>query len=231
MTPSGTGADSSQPAVKNKSKAKDVIPMGEQELGTIGLAAADAWDASPLLPLLWCSKAQFRAAMVAFVASIGTADTAGDGISPAAARLAELDVEVDRNLKFVRNYLLETHGTKAKARAYYGTFGLDTSGQLRAGHAARAEDLTKLVAALKTSDYDQNKYGTAFWQVIEKEYGPLAATSGTARGGSSVQTGTKNKLEKPARKMLRALRQHIKTNFPDTYQAEWRGFGYLQESY
>jgi hypothetical protein len=43
--------------------------------------------------------------------------------------------------------------------------------------------------------------------------------------------GTKNTQEVPLRKMLRGPRQHIKTNFPDTYAAEWRHFGFLKESY
>ena len=233
MSPSAAGGTTPGTTPKNPKtpKTEPGIPSGELETATLGLAAATAWDASPLPGLLWCSKAQFRTAMGAFKASIGTADMAGDEVSPAAARLAELDPVVETNLKFVRNYLLETHGTRTKARAYYGAFGLTSTGEMRGGHTARAEDLAKLVAALKASDYDKNKYGTAFWETIEQEYGPLAETSGKTRSGSSVEVGTKNKLEAPVRRMLRALRQHIKTNFPDTYKTEWRGFGYLKESY
>ena len=229
MLPSTPGAEGS-PTPK-KSKTKDVIPAGELELATLGLAAADAWDVSPLLPLLWCGKAQFRAAAVDFKASVKTADTSGDDLSPAAQRLAELDEQVESSLKFVRNFLLETYDTKKKAKAYYGTFGLEPDGQMRTAHPARVEDLAKLVAALKTSGYDQSKYGTAFWKKILDEYKPLVTTSSGARSDTSTTAGTKNLLEEPLRKMLRALRQHIKTNFPDSYAAELRSFGYLKESY
>lgn len=230
-TPSTTGAEGAATAPKAKKKVKDVIPFGELELATLGLAAADAWDASPLPALLWCSKAQLRTAAVAFKASVGTAATAGQELSPAAARLAELDQLLDSSLKFVRNYLIETHETKAKAKAYYASFGLTPGGKLRPARPARVEDLTRLVAALKASDYDKAKYGTAFWQPLLKEYAPLVETSASSRSDTSVQAGAKNTQEKPLRKMLRALRQHVKTNFPDTYAAEWRSFGYLKESY
>ncbi|GAA4045130.1 hypothetical protein GCM10022409_33960 [Hymenobacter glaciei] len=229
MSPSATGPDTI-PTPK-QAKTKDVIPAGELELATLALAAADAWDASPLLPLLWCSKAQLRTAATSFKASVKTADTAGDDLSPAAQRLAELDGQVERSLKFVRNFLLETYETKKKAKAYYSTFGLDPDGQLRPARPARAEDLAKLVAALKTSGYDQGKYGTAYWKNILDEYKPLVATSSAARSDTSTTAGTKNQLEEPLRKMLRALRQHVKTNFPDAYAAEWRRFGYLKDAY
>ena len=165
MTPDPTtGAEGSQPVpTPKKGKTKDVIPFGEFELATLGLKAADAWDASPLLALLWCSKAQLRTAAVAFKASVKTADTAGDELSPAAQRLGELDLLIDASLKFVRNFLVETYDSRQKAKAYFGSFGMKPDGQLRAAHPARAEDLAKLVAALKTSGYDKGKYGTAFW--------------------------------------------------------------------
>ena len=131
----------------------------------------------------------------------------------------------------MRNHLVEAHDTKKKAKAYYASFGLQPDGQMRTARPARAEDLAKLVAALKTSDYDQGKYGTAFWKKILDEYAPLAKLSSDTRSESAKAAGGKNLLEEPLRKMLRALRQHIKTNFPDTYAAEWRGFGYLKESY
>lgn len=229
MTPAAPGAQGSPKP--QKGTTKDVIPAGELELATLGLAAADAWDASPLPALLWCGKAQLRTAAGAFKASIGTADVADDDLGPAALRLNELDQQIESSLKFVRNYLTEEHGAKKAAKAYYDAFGLTPAGKLRAGRPARAEDLTKLVKALKTSGYDKGKYGTAFWQPILVEYAPLAKTSSDTRSASATKTGTKNTQEAPLRRMLRALRQHIKTNFPDTYAAEWRGFGYLKESY
>jgi len=87
------------------------------------------------------------------------------------------------------------------------------------------------VAALKTSPFDKNKYGTAFWQALLTEYAPLATASSDTRSGSSREAGTKNNQEELVRQMLCTLCPHIKNNFPDTCRAEWRSFGYLRESY
>lgn len=229
MSPSSTGGAAPGPAA---AKTRPSLPAGELELATLALAAADAWDDSPLPALLWCSKAQLRTGGTAFKASVGTAGLAGDALSPAAARLAELDREIDNSLQYVKNYLKEAHEDKAKS--HYPAFGINRQKggwKLRSARPARVEDLTKLVAALKTSDYDKSKFGTAFWAGILKEYAPLAELSGSARGTDSVEASAKNVLEAPLRKQLRALRQHIKTNFPATSAAELRRFGYLQESF
>jgi hypothetical protein len=233
MSSSSTGPLASDVPAKTP-RTEPGIPLGELQLATLALRAADAWDVSPLLALLWLSKAQLRLAAGAFKDSIGAAGAADDDLSPAAARLAELDTQIESSLKFVKNYLTEAYGSRSKGEAYYDSFGLVREGKgwgLGTARPARVENLTKLVATLKTSDYDQSKYGTAFWTAILAEYAPLVATSSDARSGSATTAGAKNTLEKPLRKMLRALRQHIKTNFPDTYKAEWRGFGFLKEDY
>ena len=61
-------------------------------------------------------------------------------LSPAAARLAELDEQMERSLKLVRNHLVEAHDTKKKAKAYYDDFGLQPDGQLRSARPSRVED-------------------------------------------------------------------------------------------
>lgn len=229
MSPSPTGGAAPGPAAP---KTQPGLPEGELELATLALAAADAWDGSPLPALLWCSKAQLRTGAVAFKASVGTAAKAGDALSPAVARLVELDEQIDKSLQYVKNYLKEAHESKAKS--HYAAFGIGRESgawKLRGARPARVEDLTKLVAALKTSDYDKSKFGTAFWADMLKEYAPLVELSSSTRGDDSVQAGAKNVLEAPLRKQLRALRQHIKTSFPDTSAAELRRFGYLKESF
>ena len=198
MSPNSTGANAPgatpEPA---KAKTEPGIPSGELALATLGLAAADAWDDSELPALLWCSKAQLRTAAVGFKASIGTADVADDDLGPAAARLAELDKTIDASLKFVRNYLVEEHGSKKAAKAHYDAFGLTPDGTMRDARPARAEDLGKLVTALRTSGYNEGKYGTAFWKPILTEYAPLAETSADTRSTSATETGTKNILRNP----------------------------------
>ena len=53
------------------------------------------------------------------------------------------------------------------------------------------------------------------------------STSGQRSGAVSQ----KDQGEAQVRKALRALIHHVKANFPDTWEAELRGFGFQKENY
>ena len=214
---------------------KDNLPKGQLELATLGVAAAAAWQASPLGDLLYKKKADFAAQAAAYHASIGTADTADDGISPAAQRLKALDKQVAKNLGFVKGYLAEDHDGEGD-EAFYGEFGIVREGknwQLPTARPARAQALGKLVAALAAHGYGPRKFGTAFWQPLATEYAQLAQASGTQRGAASAAVGAKNALEAPLRTVLRSLVLLIGAHYPDeaARKGTLRAFGFQKESY
>jgi hypothetical protein len=217
-------------ATAPKPSKAPALPIGQLELATLAEAAAVAWAASALPALLWCPKAQLGTMAAAYKASISTADAAGDPLSTTAQRLTELDKELDASLKFVKNYLLEAFG-KDGAKARYDEFGIKPNGKLPTARPARSASLTKLLAALLTYKLGTNKYGTAYWQPLATEYAKLAQGSSATRQNASGQVGTKNSQEKPLRKVLRALKLSIRANFPDTFGAELRRFGFLAESF
>jgi len=217
------------PAALKTPVATPGLPAGQPELATLAEAAAKAWAASPLPALLWCPKAQLADLATAYRGSLGAADAAGDTLSPTAQRLRELDRETRASLKFVKRYLAEAHGEEG-ARAYYDEFGIP-GGSFATARPRRATQLAKLLLALKAHKFDQNKYGTAYWQPLATEYAALAGESSATRQSTSGEVGLKNSQEKPLRKVLRALRLSIRANFPDTFEAELREFGFLAESY
>lgn len=228
MEPDSSAAGAAKTAVA-AGGGKDVLPDGQFELATLAETAADAWDGSPLPGLLWCPKTKFREMAVAYRASVGTADEADDALSPTAERLRELDRETSAGITFVIGYLKDKYGREV-AKGYYDEFGFK-GGRFATARPKRAKQLPKLLAALVKHGFDKNKYGTAFWQPLAAEYAPLAKTSSGVRQDTSSEVGKKNVQEKPLRKALRALRLSIRANFPDTYEAELRHFGFLAESF
>ena len=233
MSPVSTAASPLAPvsAAKSPKASKASLPDGQSELAALAEAVAVAWEASALPALLWCSKAQLTQMAAAYRASLGTADLAADPLSSTAQRLRALDQEVGASLKFVKNYLLEEFG-KAGAKAHYEEFGIQAAGgTLPTARPARAASLAKLLAALKTYKLDKNKYGTAYWQPLAAEYAQLTQESSAIRQTAAGEVGTKNQQEKPLRQVLRALRLSLRANFPDTFAAEQRRFGFLAESF
>lgn len=229
MSPATNPAAAPAPG-PTKKPAKVTLPVGQTELATLAEAAATAWQASALPALLWCAKADLGKMAAAYRASLGTADAAGDSLSPTAQRLRELDQTLETSLKYVKNYLVEAFGP-AGAKAHYDEFGLGPKGRLPTARPARVLSVGKLLAGLQAHQLAANKYGTAYWQPLADEYARLVQASSATRQAAAGEVGAKNSQEKPLRKVLRALRLSIRANFPDTYAAELRRFGFLSESF
>lgn len=232
MSPTNPDTSAPTPAKPNK---KERLPTSQLALATLGTAAAKAWLVSELPALLFVSKAAFTTQAAAYAASLGTADVAGDGLSPQSKRLKTLDKLISKNLGFVKGYLAEDHDVDG-GEAYYAEFGIVREGKnfrLPAAHTARAGALGKLVAALTAHKYDKKKFGVAFWQPIATEYAQLAKDSSEMRGTASKAVGQKNTLEAPLRVALGSLVLSIEANYPDedTQRGVLRAFGFQKEVY
>ncbi|TGE27702.1 hypothetical protein [Hymenobacter metallicola] len=207
------------------------LPTSAIALAEVATNAAKAWQASELPALLWLTKADFAAQAAAFADSRDKADAAGDARTPQAKRLKALDKMLDKSLTYVKGYLAEANDDKT---AYYGEFGIDKMGKnyrLPMARTERVKALDKLLLALKAHKFDKNKYGTAHWEPLVEEYKELVKDSTAATGQRSGKVSAKDQGEEQVRKALRALIHHIKAQFPDTFEAKLREFGFQKESY
>lgn len=209
------------------------LPSSEVALATLATTVAGAWQTSELPDLLWLSKADLAAQAADFAQHRDAADAAGDARAPQAKRLQALDKQFAKGLPFVKNYLAEEH-EEDEGRAYYAEFGIEKEGgkyTLPAARAERVKAVQKLLTALKTHGFDKKKFGTAFWQPLTTEYAQLVQASTATAGERSSKVSAKSQGEQQLRKALGALIHHIKANFPDTFAAQLREFGFQKESY
>ena len=207
------------------------LPTSAIALAAVATNAAAAWQSSELPALLWLSKTDFLALAADFAQHRDQADAAGDARTPQSKRLKALDRLFNKSLGFVKGYLAEANDDKT---AYYGEFGIEKLNkvyQLPRHRTERVKALGKLLAALKTHKFDKNRYGTAYWQPLVAEYKELVEQSTKASGERSGKVSTKDQGEEQIRKALRALIHHLKANFPDTFEARLREFGFQKESY
>ncbi|SHL43119.1 hypothetical protein [Hymenobacter psychrotolerans] len=209
------------------------LPTSGVELAALATTVAGAWQTSELPALLWLTKADLAALAASFAQHRDAADAAGDTRTPQAKRLQALDKQLAKGLPFVKNYLAEEH-EENEGRAYYAEFGIEKVGDkytLPAARTERLKSLNKLLKALNTHNFDKKKYGTAFWQPLATEYAQLVQDSAAAAGERSSKVSAKSQGEQQLRKALGALIHHIKANYPDTFAAHLRAFGFQKESY
>ncbi|MBT9392962.1 hypothetical protein KLP40_07295 [Hymenobacter sp. NST-14] len=231
LTPTTEGPNAApQPSTIQRTSQ---LPASDVALSALATKAAEAWTTSALPPLLWLSKAEFTTLAAAYAQGRDAADAAGDQRTPQSQRLQQLDKLLDKHLRYVKGYLAEAHD-EDEGRSYYPEFGITRENKaysLPRARAERVKALNKLLLALVNHNLDKQKYGTAFWQPLAQEYTQLVQASTESAGQRSAKVSNKDQHEAQVRRALRALIHHLKANYPDTYQAQLRAFGFQKESY
>ncbi|WP_400194030.1 hypothetical protein [Hymenobacter sp. B81] len=210
------------------------LPRSERPLAELAKLAAEEWQKRPPLTLLWTSSTAFATLAANFAASLSAAGEAADTLSPQAARLQVLDRLINQKIRYVKKALALQYDDEDDGRPYYGAFGIVREGRnyrLPAERSERVNSLGKLLAALPEHGLDTHKYGTAFWQPIATEYTALATAADHSKGSRSTGVAGKNELREQVEEVLLALLSLLKANYPKTYKAERRAFGFLKESY
>jgi hypothetical protein len=217
------------------------IPQAAKALSELLDLAVAEWKTRPRLTLEWTTQPLVQTLADTLRQSLRATGSAHDAIGPGAARLRQLDELIDGpkeqgKLKYVRKALALQYDEENDGRAYYGEFGIVKEGStytLPSDRAERAEALTKLVKALANPQHglSKTKYGVAFWQPIAEEYNELQPKAAQAAGTLSAEAGDKDTYAAQARAFLVALLLLLEANYPKTYKAERRRFGFLKESY
>ena len=224
-----------------KPRAGRNIPEAAKPLSEVLDLAVAEWGRRPQLTLEWATQLKAQTLADALRESLRDTSTAHDALSPDVLRLQQLDDIVDGpkktgKLKYVRKALALQYDEENDGRAYYGEFGIKKVGStytLPRDRADRAEGLNKLVKALANPKHGLagGKYGVAFWEPIAKEYNKLQLKVAKATGTRATEVSDKTALVAQATSLLVALLLLIEANYPKTYKAERRKFGFLKESY
>lgn len=231
MSTPTTGSAPTVPTTTKTVRRTSNLPTKDVPLGALATTVAGHWQTSELPPLMWLSKADFAAQVAAFVASHKEADDAGDARTPQVKRLKALDKLLNKGLPFVKAYLAEEYDDD---EAYYGEFGIEKKGKrnvLPTPRPERVKAVEKLLAALRKHKFDKKKYGVGYWEPLYDEYVPLVGDTTETTGLRSGKVSVKDQGAAQVRKGLRSLIHHIKANYPDTWEAELRGFGFQKESF
>ena len=232
------------PPAEQPVNPKLLLPKADQTLFDVGTSVSARWSTVPALTLLWITPAAYAAALADFGTNLGEKRRVAAERSPNVQRLIELDDVADDALPYLKSYINEDAGSKAAGTARYAAHGLVLMGAkakrivLPTDRQARVKSVEVLLAKLATGGaggtalpYADRKYGTAFWQTWLAEYAALVEKGGTDAGLISHKVGRKEESKKIVRKALQALIYLLKANYPDTFAAELRQWGFRKESY
>jgi hypothetical protein len=88
-----------------------------------------------------------------------------------------------------------------------------------------------LLPAVAKAPFAQREFGSTYWQTRADEYADLLGKTDGLTGKVSKSVSQKDTAKLELRKVLQAVVYALKANFPDTFEAELRAWGFLKESY
>jgi hypothetical protein len=230
--------DSTDPAADKPINTKLLIPKNDAALAEVGRLLAATWGLETWFVLRWKTQADFAKLVTDFTTSLTEKRGAAAARTPQSQRLQELDDEMDEGLRILKKYINEDSDySKAKTDARLPGFGLVATTKGSGLRLSRDRDkrLTALremlLPAVAAAPFAGRDYGTTFWQTRFDEYKTLLGKTDGLAGKVSKSVSQKDTAKLELRKVLQAMIYALKANFPDTFEAELRAWGFRKESY
>jgi hypothetical protein len=215
-----------------KPTRKRNVPVADINFGAVTTDVATKWKASPKITLIWTTSSEFATKSIAYNQELSNRNTVGSSRPQITKKLQQLDVTIDSSLTYIKGYLLELY--KEAATSYYPSFGIEYKPGKHVfpkDRNKRSESLRLMVAAIAANGLGAKEFGTAFWTGIKTEYDTLLGKATATDGTVSTKVSSKNELKKELKKTLNSLIMLIQGNYPDTYKAELRSWGFQKEKY
>jgi hypothetical protein len=232
MSPTPAAPDPEKPV-----SLKLLIPRNDAALATVASLVAGTWATETWFTLRWLKQADFAALAASFGATLTDKRAAAATRSPQTQRLQELDDELDEALRVLKAYVLEAANyDKAAANAQLPGYGLVArKGKTFELSRDRDERLAALrdflLPAVAKAPFAGRDRGTAFWQPRATEYAALLHQADGLAGQVTQAVSKKDDTKAAIRQALQAIVYGLRANYPDTYEAEWRAWGFRKVSY
>ncbi|MGV9003365.1 hypothetical protein [Flavobacterium sp.] len=221
------------PEGETKSSNKGNVPAADVDFGKVAKDVSEAWIARPLITLLWTNAVAFSTEAISYNTELASRKTIGGDRPQITNALNTLDDQMDEALAYVKGYILEKY-KKAASTSYYAAFGIVHKTNkyiLPADRNYRLSSLDLMLTGLVSHGFDAKEYGTAFWEPIRDQYEILLNQATSTDGTVSTKVSSKNTLKDSLRKKMNALINVLMGNYPDTYKAELRTWGFQKEKY
>lgn len=229
-TDSAANENATTPAKKvNKTSP---LPTKDNDFGNLCTAVSDKWESIPALTLLFITQPQFKTKALLFNTTLASRQQAGGDRSPITVQLDNNDAVIDKGISGIKTYLKDKY--EGDATSYYSQFGIEKKGaayKFPIDRNKRKDLLDIIIAAIASEGFGAKKYGTAFWTQMKTDYTTQLKKANTTDSKVSSSVGSKNTLKDELTEALESVIHLIKANYPKTWEAELRNWGFLKGNY
>jgi len=219
--------DVPKPVTKSNVPAKDI------DFGNVIQNVSTKWTSNPWLTLKWVNATEFAEKTESYKNTLDIRLQTGATRPQITKALKVLNKKIDDSTSYVKGYIVDKY-KKEVATSYYAAFGMvlkNKAFKMPYDQNARSKALTLMLKGLHDNGFDDKEFGKDFWTAIKTEFDNLLQAATATDGQVSIKVGDKNELKTYLRKVLNAIVLVIKGNYPDTYKAELRDWGFQKEKY
>jgi hypothetical protein len=220
-------------ATETKKHRTSNTPATDLDLKDLSLNVKDKWILNPDFTLRWTTPAEFANTASLFEVSLDDRLTTGSGRVALTSTLKALDTSINKAQAFVKIYLKDKFDNDSYT-AYLPQFGITQKGNKWVFPVDRNKRLAAMqltIKAVAAHGFEDKKYGLAFWQDIFIRYEAALKLSVNTDSNVAKLVRTKNQHRLQIQKTLNALIHIIKANYPNTWAAELREWGFQKEKY
>ena len=230
-TKKATGSKTADDA-KTKS-AKGYTPDKDADMKTVVDRICASWKLYPAITLAWITQPDMESLAKTFSGDLADRQSAGGDRPSITSLLQQQNADMDAGATEVKVYI-EKKYKKKNAKPQFPRFGIgkyNNAYMLPRDQSQRLLSLDLMIAAIAKDGFSDEEYGTAFWTDMKKTFGDTLASASSTDGTVSGKVSGKDVARRQLVKIMTALRLALRANYPDTYQAVYREWGWQKQSY
>lgn len=206
---------------------KNLMPSKEADTKTTGERALDSWKVSKL-ELKWTNPVKFEALIKAFGKLVSDGLIAKGQKKTNVNDMKAVIKKIKGGEAILKTYLLKKF-KKGNDKAQYARYGIvkkNRSYSLPGDYDQLALALPIIISAVKVDGFDKEECGEDFWTGLLAEFTTCYDKLKSGGSESTTDVAQKALLRKEVEKHLRAFIYLVRANYPDTWAAELRAWGF-----
>ena len=221
------------PDGKVKSNSTANIPTADIDFGKVAADVATKWTTTPSISLVWTSASAFSTQASEYNTELFSRNLAGGNRPQITQKLRQLDNTIDDSLAYVKGYIVDRFKKDAAPSVYsaFGIIHLKDKYVFPKDRNKRSAALELMIEGIMANGFEDKEYGKTFWLDLKIQYDNLLNQATSADGTISSRVSSKNILKSSLKKTMNCLILALKANYPDSYRAELRVWGFQKEKY
>lgn len=182
--------------------------------------------------LLWLSCADFGTSITKAETTFSSRVSGAGDRKTITAKLNLKDKEIDNSISTLKSYLTSKYRGESAGRPYYGKFAITWNfgtHSLSKERSERLEGLKQIKSAIVSEGFSDMELGLSYWTNMYNTYKKLFDDANALDSQVTEDVGDKNEQAAHIRKVLSSLMFLIRSQNPDTYENEWRTWGFRKD--